>query len=164
MESGRSANGSSEDFHAQNERGVKQEIFAHFALVTMNRIFANQADDNLNPFCNPIDEKSSHENSEPKPSSICLNIIKTNFKNCIHVFTKSIEELIFVHGKIKTAVERAFHFLIECHWGRGGGRASALLPLLDDVPASPASRRLASARPALATKCKCYSFTGPYSR
>jgi hypothetical protein len=37
-----------EDFHAKSERGVKQEIFAHFALVTMNRIFANQADIDLN--------------------------------------------------------------------------------------------------------------------
>jgi hypothetical protein len=38
-----------EDFHAKSERGVKQEIFAHFALITMNRIFANQADIDLNP-------------------------------------------------------------------------------------------------------------------
>src|SRR5512139_2938937 len=38
--------------------------------------------------------------------------------------------------------------------GRGGGRASAALPLLDDVTTSPASRRLASARPALAPKCQ----------
>src|SRR5881396_542669 len=38
--------------------------------------------------------------------------------------------------------------------GRGGGRASAALPLLDDVSTSPASRRLASARPALAPKCQ----------
>src|SRR5512136_493084 len=37
--------------------------------------------------------------------------------------------------------------------GRDGGRASASLPLLDDFPALPASRRLASARPALAPKC-----------
>jgi PAS domain S-box-containing protein len=36
-----------------------------------------------------------------------------------------------------------------------------LLPLLDDVPASPASRRRASARPALAPKCNLYLFTGP---
>ena len=33
--------------------------------------------------------------------------------------------------------------------------------LLDDVTTSPASRRLASARPALAPKCKRYSLTGP---
>jgi A/G-specific adenine glycosylase len=38
--------------------------------------------------------------------------------------------------------------------GRGGGRASAALPLLDDVTTSPASWRLASARPALAPKCQ----------
>jgi len=45
--------------------------------------------------------------------------------------------------------------------GRGGGRASAALPLLDDVTTSPASRRLASARPrstagatVLAPKCE----------
>ena len=38
--------------------------------------------------------------------------------------------------------------------GRGGGRASAVLPILDDVTTSPTSRRLASARPALAPKCE----------
>jgi ubiquinone/menaquinone biosynthesis C-methylase UbiE len=37
------------------------------------------------------------------------------------------------------------------------GRASAALPLLDDGTASPASRRLASARPALAPKCEVIS-------
>jgi len=37
-----------EDFHSKSERGVKQEIFAHLALITMNRIFANQADIELN--------------------------------------------------------------------------------------------------------------------
>jgi ABC-type nitrate/sulfonate/bicarbonate transport system permease component len=38
--------------------------------------------------------------------------------------------------------------------GRGGGLASAALPLLDDVIISSASRRLASVRPALAPKCR----------
>src|SRR5436189_1666554 len=46
--------------------------------------------------------------------------------------------------------------------GRGGGRASAALPLLDDATTSPASRRLASARPALAPKCTPYVLTGLY--
>src|SRR5436309_6445361 len=45
--------------------------------------------------------------------------------------------------------------------GRGGGRASPALPLLDDATTSPASRRLASARPALAPKCTPYFLTGP---
>lgn len=38
-----------EDFHAKTERGVKQELFAHFVLITMNRLFANRADSELNP-------------------------------------------------------------------------------------------------------------------
>jgi hypothetical protein len=45
--------------------------------------------------------------------------------------------------------------------GRGGGQASASLPLLDDDTASPASPRLASARPALAPKWTCYYVTDP---
>ena len=44
--------------------------------------------------------------------------------------------------------------LVTSTQSRGGGRASAALPLLDDVTTSPASRRLASARPALAPKCQ----------
>jgi hypothetical protein len=48
--------------------------------------------------------------------------------------------------------------------GRGGGRASAALPLLDDVTTLPASRRLASARPARAPKCITYFLTGPKFR
>src|SRR5436190_20801039 len=45
--------------------------------------------------------------------------------------------------------------------GRGGGRASPALPLLDDATTSPASRRLASAHPALAPKCTPSFLTGP---
>jgi hypothetical protein len=41
--------------------------------------------------------------------------------------------------------------------GRDDGQASAALPLLDNDTASPASRRLASAHPALAPKCITYS-------
>src|SRR5438477_651916 len=38
-----------EDFHGKTERGVKQELFAHFVLITLNRLFANRADIELNP-------------------------------------------------------------------------------------------------------------------
>ena len=85
-----------EDFHAKSERGVKQEIFAHFALITMNRIFANQADSDLN----------QSNNSDVKTTDIeCPSMktqgpkIKTNFKNCIHVFARSIEELLLLKKK-----------------------------------------------------------------
>ena len=37
-----------DDFHAHTERGVKQELFAHFVLLTLNRILANHAEAGLN--------------------------------------------------------------------------------------------------------------------
>ena len=33
-----------EDFHGQSARGVKQELFAHFVLITLNRIFATKVE------------------------------------------------------------------------------------------------------------------------
>ena len=129
-----------EDFHAQNERGTKQEIFAHFALVTMNRIFANQAEDGLNPPNTPIKDESNQIHSEPESPKVCLNIIKTNFKNCVHVFTRSIEELFFLHGKIKTAVEKTFHFIIRRHQKSRPGRSYARKSMRPETKWRPRNR------------------------
>jgi hypothetical protein len=129
-----------EDFHAQNERGIKQEIFAHFALVTMNRIFTNQADDDLNLSGNPSSEASDQIDSEFEPTKICLNIIKTNFKNCIHVFTRSIEELFLAHGKIKTDVERAFRFILGRHQKDRPGRCYARKSMRPEIKWRPRNR------------------------
>ncbi len=85
-----------EDFHAKTERGVKQEIFAHFVLVTLNRLFANQADIELNP------DGTSPGESAPggSPSFACSgdasSIRQTNFKNCIHVLDRALEELLLL--------------------------------------------------------------------
>ena len=98
-----------EDFHSKNERGVKQEIFAHFALITMNRIFANQADSDLNQSNNSrvkTNDKNypSVTHQEPK--------IKINFKNCIQVFARSIEELMLLKNTMNKTVQRAYNFII----------------------------------------------------
>ena len=37
-----------ECFHSRSERGVKQELFAHYVLLTLARGFANQGEDRLN--------------------------------------------------------------------------------------------------------------------
>ncbi len=37
-----------DEFHGQTERGVKQELFAHFVLLTLNRILTNHTDEGLN--------------------------------------------------------------------------------------------------------------------
>jgi len=98
-----------EDFHAKSERGVKQEIFAHFVLITMNRIFANQADADLNQSNNSAINATEHESPALKAQ---MYTIKTNFKNCIHVFSRSIEELLLLQTKMTTVVKRACHFII----------------------------------------------------
>jgi hypothetical protein len=93
-----------EEFHAKTERGVRQEIFAHFALITMNRIFSNHADAELN---------SNISSSENKDSS-APHTLQTNFKACAQVITRSMEALLFLHGKVRDAVANIY----ECISGR----------------------------------------------
>jgi len=38
-----------DDFHGKSEQGVKQELYAHFTLITMSRIFTNHTEQELNP-------------------------------------------------------------------------------------------------------------------
>jgi hypothetical protein len=101
-----------EDFHAQTERGVKQEIFAHFALITMSRIFANQADIDLNLSGGSANQSESGLLSIAASSNQPLRRFKINFKSCVHVFTRSIEELVLLHTHMKSVIERTFLFVI----------------------------------------------------
>jgi hypothetical protein len=94
-----------EDFHSKSERGVKQEIFAHFVLVTLNRLFANRADLELN--ASPASSLSTP--GSPKPAS---PLRQTNFKNCIHVLERGLEELLLLHHRIHTVVERIFTMVL----------------------------------------------------
>jgi Druantia protein DruA/Transposase DDE domain len=68
-----------EDFHGQSERGVKQELFAHFVLITLTRIFSNHSEDSFN----------SQEVKDGKQK------IKANFKNCLVTVARNIESLLF---------------------------------------------------------------------
>ncbi|MGH8648379.1 MAG: IS4 family transposase, partial [Burkholderiales bacterium] len=91
-----------EDFHGKTERGVKQEIFAHFVLVTLNRLFANRADIELN----------SGRPSTSQSPGLALPDLKTNFKNCIHVLERGFEELFLLHERIRGVVQRLFRTIV----------------------------------------------------
>jgi len=109
-----------EDFHAKTERGIKQELFAHFLLITMNRLFANQADADLNG----IDlTGSSLEPEELDPTPGAPPRIQINFKNCIHVIQRSFEELVLLESKMRTAVQRAFATIAHQHQRVRPGRS-----------------------------------------
>lgn len=97
-----------EDFHARTERGVKQEIFAHFVLITLNRLFANRADIELN--AGPASTTSTFHH----PGSISP-VRQTNFKNCIHVLERGLEELLLLHQQIRGAVQRIFTAILGRH-------------------------------------------------
>jgi len=102
-----------EDFHAKTERGVKQELFAHFVLITMTRLFANRADLELNVELNgedpliPLLDSTDHDSSAGSTAKI-----QTNFKNCIHVLRRSLEELLLLDNKMKIAVQKAFDAIV----------------------------------------------------
>lgn len=72
-----------EDFHGQSERCVKQELYAHFVIITLSRIFSNQTDDAL-----LLNRKSDSDEK-----------IKTNFKNCLITVARNIEGLFLQQVK-----------------------------------------------------------------
>ena len=66
-----------QDFHAQTERGIKQELYAHFVMITLSRIFSNHIEDDIqNAACN----KSK-------------NSIRVNMKNCLITVSRNLEIL-----------------------------------------------------------------------
>lgn len=100
-----------QDFHAQTERGVKQELFAHFVLITLNRLFSNHADQQLNPAGTASLPMPQDPSGKPDASGRAMRKIKTNFKNCVHVLTRHLEPLLILHAEIENALERAFRFI-----------------------------------------------------
>jgi hypothetical protein len=97
-----------EEFHGRTERGVKQEIFAHFVLVTLNRLFANRTDLELNA------ATASTSATSPSPSQVSA-ARQTNFKNCIHVLDRSLEELLLLHQRIRGVIQRVFTTILGRH-------------------------------------------------
>jgi len=97
-----------EDFHSKTLRGVKQEIFAHFVLVTLNRLFANRTDIELNA-------GSASTTSTSQSPGPALPIRQTNFKNCIHVLERGLAELLLLHQRIRGVVQRIFTTILGRH-------------------------------------------------
>ncbi len=96
-----------EDFHAKSERGVKQEVFAHFALITMTRLFTNQADDQINANAADGPNIDASANASPQVTSR-RGKLRANFKNAIHVFAQNIESLLMVRDQMAAVVKKVF--------------------------------------------------------
>ena len=79
-----------EDFHAQSERGVKQELFAHFVLISLNRIFANHAEGEINERDEPLADENI-VNTQP--------LFRINVKNALLTMARNLESLFLQQAK-----------------------------------------------------------------
>ena len=71
-----------QDFHGQSERGVKQELYAHFVILTLSRIFSNHVEQGIN-------------NGRQGASLERTNL---NMKNCLVTLSRHIESLFLQHS------------------------------------------------------------------
>lgn len=79
-----------DDFHSHSERGVRQELFAHFALITVNRIFSNKVEKD---FSNG--DAESNVGSEPESPKL-----KVNIKNSLTTLARNLEGLFIRHSQL----------------------------------------------------------------
>ncbi|MCP4285606.1 MAG: IS4 family transposase, partial [Gammaproteobacteria bacterium] len=74
-----------DEFHAQTERGVKQELFAHFVLLTLNRILANHTEAGLN--------------ADRKPRADAPRF-QVNIKNALVTMARHLEDLFLRRARL----------------------------------------------------------------
>ena len=95
-----------EDFHGQSERGVKQELFAHFVLITLNRIFATKVEEGF----------SENEDLSPrKETADSLQKFKVNMKNALVTLARNLEGLFIRQADlVKTTVNNIVDSISRC--------------------------------------------------
>ena len=97
-----------EQFHGQTERGVKQELYAHFVLVTLTRLFANRSEDGFNRL----------DDAEEKPE------MQANFKNSLLGVGRNIEALMLRQVEFLTAtVNQILEGMGSCRQRKRTGRS-----------------------------------------
>ncbi len=77
-----------DDFHGRSERAVKQELFAHFVLITMSRLCTNESENLLNSLLNL-------QPDEMKPEQT----LQVNFKNSLATMSRHLENIMFIPAR-----------------------------------------------------------------
>lgn len=70
-----------DEFHSRTERGVRQELYAHFNLIAMTRLLSNRSDGLLKEKCELGKEKMT-----------------VNFKNGLAIMAAHLEELVLTRA------------------------------------------------------------------
>ena len=96
------------DFHAQSERGVCQEIYAAFVLLTMTRCLSNRCDSDL--------DVGGDESDMPA--------MRVNFRNGLRLVRKEIEALFLKQAEaVRESVCRIMTGLSRCVQRERPGRS-----------------------------------------
>jgi hypothetical protein len=115
-----------EDFHAKTERGVKQELFAHFVIITLGKIFLNQSNDAL------LLGMTSNKSEK----------IKANQKNCFITIARNLEALFLEQAdRIKEVIGSIVSTITTCYQYVRPGRTFARVSHKVPKKWRPASRR-----------------------
>ncbi len=95
-----------EAFHAQSERGVRQELYAAFVLITLARPFANRCDHDLD------------DDGDDRPA------LRTHFRNGLRLVGKEIEALFLAQSaRVARSVKRILSGLSRCIQRERPGRS-----------------------------------------
>jgi len=116
-----------EQFHGHSERLVKQELFAHFNLIAMTRLFTNR-DDRLEQAAQPADGKPARQ---------------ANFKHSLAALAQNLEGLLLRHSAfLGETLERISEWVGA---GRSRPRPDRSYPRRSRRPVSKWQRRRATA-------------------
>ena len=104
-----------EEFHGQTERTVQQELFAHFSLIALARLFTNRSEESFR--------------ADPgKPA------MQANFKSSLRTVARHLEGLFLEHATmLGKTVERILAGIAAC---RQRQRPNRSFPRLSRKPAS----------------------------
>ena len=94
-----------DEFHANSERGVKQELYAHFNLIAMTRLISNDADGLL------ADMREAGQKRQT-----------VNFKHAIAMVAASTEELLLSSAQA-IAVGRTMQGILRSRSALRSGRS-----------------------------------------
>ena len=72
-----------DEFHSRTERGIRQELYAHFNLIAMTRLLSNRGDGLL---------EERRETGAEK--------MTVNFKNALAIMAANLEELVLMRAAV----------------------------------------------------------------
>ena len=97
-----------ERFHGKSERKVKQELFAHFVLITMTRLFSNHGEDLL-------------EAGRERPAGKKL---KVNFRSAMQTLGRHLEALLLRQAKlVRDVTLHVFDSIVQSRQAERPGRS-----------------------------------------